>query len=59
MIVLTKIWGIVFHALKLPQSKYHLIWTLRSEENEFQRSLFVPFQISTFMFFFRVLYRKT
>ena len=44
----------VFHALKLPQYKYHLIWTSRSKENEFQRSLFRgrPFQISTFKTYF-------
>ena len=48
--LLTKILENVFHALKLPQSKYHLIWTPRSKENQFQRSLFRgrPFEISTF-----------
>ena len=49
--MLTKISGKVFHALKVPQSKYHLIWTSRSKKNEFQRSLFrgAPFQINTFI----------
>ena len=50
--LLTKILENVFLALKLPQSKYHLIWTPRSKENQFQRSLFRgrPFEISTFIF---------
>ena len=51
--LLTKILENVFHALKLPQSKYHLIWTPRSKENQFQRSLFRgrPFEISTFKYY--------
>ena len=53
-VLLTKILENVFHALKLPQSKYHLIWTPRSKENQFQRSLFRgrPFEISTFIYNF-------
>ena len=52
--LLTKILENVFQALKLPHSKYHFIWTPRSKENQFQRSLFRgrPFEISTFIFHF-------
>ena len=52
--LLTKVLGNVFHAPKLPQSKYHLIWTPKSKENQFQRSLFRgrPFEISTFTWYF-------
>eukprot|EP00493_Phyllostaurus_siculus_P017197 UN17460 len=42
------------HTLKLRQSTYHLIWTPRSKENEFQKSLFQegPFEINMFIFFY-------
>ena len=55
-VMLTKISGDVFDALKMPQSKYHPIWTskFRSQKNQFQMSLFrgAPFQINTFILFF-------
>ena len=58
-VLLTKILENVFHALKLPQSQYHLIWTpkFKSKENEFQRSFRGgPFQICTLIFSFSIFF---
>ena len=38
--LLTRILENLFHALKVTQSKYHLIWTPRSKKIQFQSSLF-------------------
>ena len=37
-VLLTRILENVFHALKMLQSRYHLVWTPRSKKNQFQRS---------------------